>query len=190
MVAFKKILDGGYDDLTLPSSVDIATNKYLAENDPISEFVKWYMSNDYHLTYMLATEFYDTFKKWCVSNCLSGLNITDNIFRKRLISHNFTFDIGEEAGVKDTYVYTPDYNECSKLSINIPWHDCAYCSHCGGTMFECSGFIKKDLVDTYRDIPALLQKFWDELPADIKSKYDVPKSGFILESLEALEALE
>lgn len=182
MVAFKEKLH--CNDLTLPSVVDVATKKYLAENDPIGEFVKWYMSNDYHLTYMLATEFYDKFKSWCVSNCLSGLNITDNLFRKGIRNHKFTFDVGVDT--EDIYVYTPDYAEGVVINPAIPWHDCAYCSHCGNSM-ECTGCIKKDLLDTYRDIPALLQKFWDELPADVKSKYDVPKSGFVFEGLEDLE---
>lgn len=185
MVAFKKRLDSGYNDLTYPSSVDVATKRYLAENDPIGEFVKWYMSNDYHLTYMLATDFYEKFKGWCVSNCISGLNITDNLFRKGIRNHKFSFAAG--ADTEDVYVYTPDYAEGSKLSVNIPWYDCAHCSHCGNSAFECFGCVKKDLFDTHRDIPALLEKFWDELPADVKKKYDVPKFGFVFEDLEDME---
>lgn len=173
MVAFKKRLDGNYNDLTLPSSVDVATKKYLAENNPVGEFAKWYMSNDYHLTYMLATELYDKFNQWCKSNCLSGLNITDNAFRKGIRSHGFVFDT---AGAEDVYVYAPDYVEGNKFSVNIPWYDCAYCSHCSNSDFGCEGCIKKDLFDYSMDIPALLQEFWDNYPD--KDKLSVSKSEF------------
>ena len=187
IVAFKKRLDGGYNDLTLPSSVDVATKKYLAENNPIGEFAKWYMENHYHSTCMLATEFYDTFKKWCVSNCLSGLNITDNLFRKGIRNYKFTFDIGSQSGTEDVCVYTPDYvADNDNLNPNIKFYDCSNCAYCGmGT--ECLHCIKKDLFDTKDttlNVPELLEMFYNELPDDVKDKLSVSKSGFILEGLE------
>lgn len=182
MVAFKDRLH--CNDLTLPTVVKSATDKYLAKNDPVGEFAKWYLSNDYHRTSIPSDEFYTMFDNWCKSRCLVGLNITPHRFRTSIEALGFRFDVGEDCGIEDVYVYTPDYSKECKLSINIPWYDCAYCSHCGGSMIECSSCPKKDLFDTYRDIPALLQKFWDELPADVKKKYDVPKGGFIIEGLE------
>lgn len=183
IVAFKKRLDGGYDDLTSPSSVKIATDRYLAENDPIGEFAKWYMENNYHSTYMLATEFYDKFKSWCVSNCLSGLNITDNLFRKGIRNHKFTFDVGVEAGTEDIYVYAPDYIEGGEINPNIKFYDCSNCAYCGmGT--ECLHCIKKDLFDTKDttlNVPELLQMFYDNLPDEVKDKLSVPKSGALFD---------
>lgn len=177
MVAFKSVLLRG--DLTLPSSVKQATNAYLAENDPIGEFVKWYMAEDYHLTYMLATEFYEKFRQWCISNCLSGLNITDKDFRKGIIQHKFSFASGSKAGIEDVYVYTPDYVEGSEFNPNIAWYDCTYCSHCGNLDMGCMGCIKKqlfDMKDDALDIPKLLQEFWDNYPD--KDKLRIPKSEF------------
>lgn len=177
MLAFKSVLQHG--DLTLPTSVKEATDAYLAENDPIGEFVKWYMAEDYHLTYMLATEFYEKFKTWCKSNYLSGLNISDKDFRKGIIQHKFSFTSGSKAGVEDVYVYTPDYVKGGEFNPNIAWYDCAYCSHCGNSAFECMGCIKKqlfDMKDDVIDVPKLLQEFWDHLPD--KDKLRIPKSEF------------
>lgn len=177
MVAFKNVLRRG--DLTLPTSVKEATDAYLAENDPIGEFVKWFMSNEYHLTFILATEFYEKFKEWCKSNCLSGLNISDKSFRTGIKSHKFSFASGTQAGVEDTYVYAPDYIEGDMLNPNIAWYDCVNCYNCGNPDFNCIGCLKKilfNIKDDVIDVPKLLQDFWDNLPD--KDKLRIPKSEF------------
>lgn len=184
IVAFKERLNSGDDDLTSPASVKIATDRYLAKNDPIGEFVKWYMEYNYHSTCLLATEMYDKFVTWCKSCCLSGLNIPDNKFRTALEHRGFVFEAGEEAGTEDVYVYTPDYVEDNfNLSPNIKFYDCSNCAYCGiGT--ECLHCIKKDLFDTKDttlNVPELLQMFYDSLPDEVKDKLSVPKSGFILD---------
>lgn len=177
MVAFKSVLQHG--DLTLPTSVKEATDAYLAENDPIGEFVKWFMSNEYHLTYILATEFYEKFKEWCKSNCLSGLNISDKSFRTGIKSHKFSFASGTQAGVEDTYVYAPDYVEGDMLNPNIAWYDCVNCYNCGNSVSNCMGCLKRTLFnikDDVIDVPKLLQEFWYNLPD--KDKLRIPKSEF------------
>lgn len=178
MVAFKKRLDGDYDDLTLPSSVDVATQRYLAKNDPIGEFAKWLLADVYHLTYMLATELYDKFGNWCKSRCLSGLNIPDNKLRTSLEHRGFVFAPGATAGVDDIYVYAPDYVEGGVYNPNIEWHDCSNCTYCGSGS-ECLNCIKTqifDTKDTTVNVRELLQLFYDNLPDDVKDKLSVPKS--------------
>lgn len=184
IVAFKKRLDGGYNDLTYPASVKKATDRYLAKNDPIGEFVKWYMEYNYHSTCLLATEMYEKFDNWCKSSCLSGLKISDDKLRTSLEHRGFVFEVGEEAGTEDVYVYTPDYVEDNfNLSPNITFYDCSNCAYCGiGT--ECLHCIKKDLFDTKDttlNVPELLQMFYNDLPDEVKDKLSVPKSGFILD---------
>lgn len=190
MVAFKARLDGGYDDLTYPSSVKNATDKYLAKNDPIGEFVKWYMDYYYHSTCLLATELYDKFVNWCKSSCLSGLKISDDKLRTALEHRGFVFDVGEEAGTEDVYVYTPDYvKDNFNLSPNIKFYDCSNCAYCGSSM-ECMRCIKRDLFDTKDttlNVPELLQMFYDNLPDEVKDKLSVPKSGALIEGLEDFE---
>lgn len=168
IVAFKERLNSGDDDLTSPASVKKATNRYLAKNDPIGEFVKWLLTG-YHQTYMPTTELFDKFDKWCRTSCLSGLNIPDNKFRTALEHRGFVFDIGER--LEDSYVYTPDYEEGSIISPKIPWHDCAYCSQCGDPVLGCTGCIKKELVTADKDVRGLLDEFWEWLPDEKKQQY-------------------
>ena len=171
--------------MTLPTSVDKATKEYLSNNDPIGEFAKWYMSQNYHLTYMLATEFYDKFKNWCVSSCLSGLNITDNKFRNVIRQYGFVFDTGTNVGIEDIYVYSPDYKEDSKYNPNIEFYDCSNCTYCLSND-GCLHCIKKEIFDTKDttlNVPELLKTFYDSLPDNVKDKFNVSK-GLDVEELE------